>query len=193
MEIKEAFEILGNSNLPASIRLEDTNDLKYRLMKEFDIDFMEGAAAAIGIRSEEDAKSAVSMALQSRKIERGLEEARQKIVRPHIDYQKAVNELVKAFKDKLFQIEENLRLKTEKWMLEQSSNPFTSIDGIEVEDGSMKLSETWDFEVMNPDRVPTEFLMIDEKSIKDAVKNGIRNIPGVKIFKFSKSSLRIKN
>jgi hypothetical protein len=41
-----------------------------------------------------------------------------------------------------------------------------------------------------PSAVPVEFLMVNEKAIRAAVKAGVRNIPGVNIFQKEELSVR---
>ncbi|MBN1663417.1 MAG: hypothetical protein JW943_07445 [Deltaproteobacteria bacterium] len=40
----------------------------------------------------------------------------------------------------------------------------------------------WKFEIDNPGQVPREYLCPDEDKIKDAVKSGVREIPGIRIY-----------
>jgi len=40
----------------------------------------------------------------------------------------------------------------------------------------------WDFEVVDLSKVPVEYLMINEKAVREAIRNGAREIEGVKIF-----------
>lgn len=40
----------------------------------------------------------------------------------------------------------------------------------------------WTFRVTDPSQVPAEFLIVDEKKIREAVRAGARQIPGVEIF-----------
>lgn len=40
----------------------------------------------------------------------------------------------------------------------------------------------WVFEIENADSVPRGFLMVDEKKIRAAIADGVREIPGVRIF-----------
>lgn len=50
---------------------------------------------------------------------------------------------------------------------------------------SMKVAgatRRWTFEITSADEVPLEFWVIDEKKIREAVKNGAREIPGVRIY-----------
>lgn len=178
---------------PPALQTVDLEVLKYQLTREFDIDMLEGAAAALGVRTEEDAKGALSMALQARKLEKALDESRAQIVKPHFDYQKAINKLVKDFKDKLTQIEESLKVKIDKWMVEQAENPFTAVDRLEVEDGTITSKKSYDFEVIDEREIPREYLQVDVAAIEKAVKYGVRKIPGVNITEKTETSLRVKN
>jgi septal ring factor EnvC (AmiA/AmiB activator) len=48
----------------------------------------------------------------------------------------------------------------------------------------------WKHEVVNPDLVPREYLTVDDKKIREAVKMGVREIPGVRIFEDSTTVFR---
>lgn len=48
--------------------------------------------------------------------------------------------------------------------------------------GTVKAAKVWTFEVTDPAAVPREFLTIDQTKIRDAVRTGAREIPGVRIF-----------
>ena len=59
-----------------------------------------------------------------------------------------------------------------------------------TEQGSMSFREVWKFDVVTPAEVPRTYLMVDETRIRQAVKAGIREIPGVKIFMDKEPILR---
>lgn len=178
---------------PQAIQVVDLGELKYQLMREFDIDGLENAAAAVGVKTEDDARGALSMALQARKLEKAIDESRAQIVKPHFDYQKAINKLVKDFKDKLTQIEQNLKNKIDTWMVDQQDNPFTAVDRLEVEDGTITTKKSYDFVVEDERLVPLEYKMVDAGAIEKAIKFGARSIPGVKVIEKTETSLRVKN
>lgn len=48
----------------------------------------------------------------------------------------------------------------------------------------------WTFEIVNADKVPREYLVPDEKKIRQAVGMGIREIPGVKIYEKASTVFR---
>lgn len=54
--------------------------------------------------------------------------------------------------------------------------------GVRTDYGSASLTQTWDFEIMDPEQVPRAFLSVNEQAIRGAVRGGARSIPGVRIF-----------
>jgi hypothetical protein len=61
---------------------------------------------------------------------------------------------------------------------------------VRTEEGTLFNREVWKFEVVRSEDVPREYLIIDEKAISQAVKNGIREIPGVRIYPETTVGLR---
>lgn len=61
---------------------------------------------------------------------------------------------------------------------------------INLSTNSASVSMVWDFEVTDKSSLPLEYLKIDEVAIRNAVRNGERNIPGVKIYQKPQLSLR---
>lgn len=51
-------------------------------------------------------------------------------------------------------------------------------------------SKAWTFEIVDFDKVPREFLMVDEKAIRQAIREGTREIAGVRIFQETRVSFR---
>lgn len=51
-------------------------------------------------------------------------------------------------------------------------------------------SRVWVFDVVDANAVPREYLVVDEKKIRAAVRAGAREIPGVKIYQDVKVSIR---
>lgn len=48
--------------------------------------------------------------------------------------------------------------------------------------GAGGFTKFWNYEIQDETKIPISFRMIDEQKIKYAIKNGIREIPGVRIF-----------
>lgn len=47
---------------------------------------------------------------------------------------------------------------------------------------STSTRSVWKHEVVDPGKVPSKYMMVDESAIKAAVKNGERDIPGIRIY-----------
>ena len=58
--------------------------------------------------------------------------------------------------------------------------------------GSVTTKTVWDFEIVDEDKVPRSFMIVNEKAIRAAVKAGVRNIPGVKVFQKEEFAVRAK-
>lgn len=56
--------------------------------------------------------------------------------------------------------------------------------------GSVSAKKVWDFKIIDPAQIPAEFMMVNEKAIRAAVKAGVRNIPGVKIYQREELAVR---
>lgn len=52
------------------------------------------------------------------------------------------------------------------------------------------VTKTWAFEIENDKLVPRDYLMVDEKAIRQAIRDGVRTIPGVRIYQ--EESLRVR-
>ena len=48
--------------------------------------------------------------------------------------------------------------------------------------GDSVTSKRWNFEVTDEMKIPRNFLQVDEKAIRDAIRDGVREIAGVKIY-----------
>lgn len=51
-------------------------------------------------------------------------------------------------------------------------------------------SVKWTHQVVDPEKVPRQYLMVNEAAIKAAVAGGTRSIPGVEIFEAAKTAIR---
>lgn len=158
-----------------------------------DFEHLKEKSNSVIVNSEDSARTALSMAMQTRKLSNQLEHTRKELVKPHMDYQKDLNKVVKDFQAKLDEIQFKMQGKISIWMDEQKDNPFTQLDELQVEDGSITMKKVWEFAIDDPDLIPDEYLVVDEDLIKQAVKNGVRNIKGVRIFQTTQTSMRVKN
>jgi len=56
--------------------------------------------------------------------------------------------------------------------------------------GTVSAKKVWDYEIVDERQIPPEFMMVNEKAIRAAVKAGVRNIPGVKIYQREELAVR---
>jgi hypothetical protein len=56
--------------------------------------------------------------------------------------------------------------------------------------GTASTKKVWKFEITDAQSVPREYLAVDEKAIREAVKAGVRSIPGVNIFETNDIAIR---
>lgn len=51
-----------------------------------------------------------------------------------------------------------------------------------TDSGSSYIRKEWTFEIINPKSIPREYMKVDEQAIRKAVKAGVREISGVRIY-----------
>lgn len=51
-----------------------------------------------------------------------------------------------------------------------------------LDEGSMQTKKVWDFEVVDYGAIPHEYFTFDEKKVRLAIRSGLRDIPGIRIF-----------
>ena len=56
--------------------------------------------------------------------------------------------------------------------------------------GTMSAKKIWKFELTDGTQVPREFMMVNETAIRRAIMDGVREIPGVRIYQEESISIR---
>jgi hypothetical protein len=59
-----------------------------------------------------------------------------------------------------------------------------------TEYGAAHQRKVWTYEIQEESQIPREYLVVDQKKIRQAVKDGIREIPGVKIYQDTQTVIR---
>ena len=59
-----------------------------------------------------------------------------------------------------------------------------------TESGTAFQRKTWEFEIEDEAKVPESYKVVDERLIRAAVKAGVRQIPGVRIYQHTKTQIR---
>ena len=91
----------------------------------------------------------------------------------------------KEEKAELKRIEEEKQAKIEEAKseeLEFDDSDFQQSKTVHSESGATTFKKVTDFEVVNPLEIPREYMQVDLVAIRKAVKSGVKNIPGVRIF-----------
>lgn len=190
-EINE--EIKQKQLMTVEVEKVSVREATESLRAQLNLDPLIKQASDYKITCQEEARQALSMSMQARKIKKALEESRASIVRPHIDFQKAINQIVKDYTTKLESIEENLKTSLESWVEAQNAISDHCPELIlSVTDGSAKQTVELDFKIEDITKVPRKYLVIDEKLVKKAIKAGIRDIEGIKIYEKKTLKMRSK-
>ena len=186
--------IIKEKSLVSNKKIPSATSVAERILKDLKIEPLISLSESHDIRSKSDASQALSMGMQARKIRKRLEVKRLKVVRPYVLFQREVNSIVKGYSEKLQRIEDNLKLKLDTWLKVQSTfEPNFSDLMIEVQDGTISTVIEYEFTLEDIKKIPISYLMIDEKKVKEAIKMGVRDIPGIKIFETKKTKMRVKN
>ena len=159
----------------------------------FALESIENMVCDLIITNNSSAKQAVSMALQARKMKKAISDKKDELLEPLKSFQKHVTLNSSCLIKKLEKLEETLTEKIEAWIEEQNKSPFTHIEKIDVEDGSMNYKYDYEFKVENINEVPFKFLKVDEKAVNKALKSGMRSIPGLDIYETYYATFRVKN
>lgn len=59
--------------------------------------------------------------------------------------------------------------------------PVAQAAAIKTDGATVSAQRHWEFRVIDPSKVPSAFKVVDEKAIRQAVREGVRDIPGVEI------------
>jgi len=169
--------------------------------KQLEIDCineMADKAAKMVIETDSEAAKGLAFALQARTLCNNMEKTRKSIVAPHISFQKAVKQFCDAFTQKLKDMENSIIKKIDAYQdsrkekMVQLDIADTSFENLCIDEGTSKVVMEWDFEVEDPSLVPNMYMIINEKLVKQAIKSGVRKIPGIKIFEKQVRKYRVR-
>lgn len=76
----------------------------------------------------------------------------------------------------------NEAIKVEKQINRLEARPIRVEQTVKSESVATTFRKVWDFEIIQQGSVPREYCSPDATLLRNAIKNGIREIPGVKIF-----------
>jgi hypothetical protein len=164
------------------IRLENASN------SEISLDHMLKLANELTVTNDYGFKQAISMQLQTRKIRTNVDNFRKDLIKPHLDFQRAINKEAKKIEVFLDGIDSIVEGKS-KAFIEQKS---LSSDKFVTEDGTAKVKHVTSWELVDLNLVPREYLMVDETKVNQAIAFGLKNIAGISIKETEELQLRIK-
>lgn len=148
----------------------------------------------------EEANNLLTIAV---KAEKEIEKRRKSIVDPINKQLKEINGFFKKYSEPLKSLigylkSEVLRYQQAKRLEEsKEAREFADALGVEVEEtresiklegaaGTVQSRLVWTFKIADKLKVPSEYLIVDEKKVREAIRNGIREIEGIEIYQEEK-------
>jgi hypothetical protein len=149
---------------------------------------------ALTVDSEESNAIAVELGTRAKKLNKTLEVEKKRIIDQPNDFIKAVRNFCKSFQDQLIRVEQTIKQKittyqTKREKIETPVMPELS-NVTRTDSGSSYMRKKWIAEVIDEDLVPMEYKtkpIPDLPKINKAVKAGIREIAGVRIYQETKT------
>jgi hypothetical protein len=166
-------------------------------------------ANSIDIRDQATAEMAISFAGEARKMKARIEKTKLAITEPYRDFVSDINALAKSYTERLEQVSKAVEFKLTVWKseehnktlardisaeLEGSSDSFSQaiadIRKIRTKNCSAHEKDVWKYEVKDIFDVPIGYLEVNDNSVQLSIKNGVRSIPGLRIYKETVTQLR---
>lgn len=148
------------------------------------VDTMMNRVQAIEVTDSESNQLAVNTILELKEIWTAIEGIRKELVLAPNKYVSFINRLCKDFQDPLKNGENSLRAK---------ANDYANAIGQEktrTEDGTSYQRQDWTFEIVNLADVPREWLVLNETAVMAAIRAGLRQIQGLRIYANTKTVVR---
>lgn len=167
-------------------------------------------AKEVFVIDEKSAQDAMNFASEARKMQKSIESTRLAITHPSRSFISEVNLLAKGYSSRLEQVVDIIQQKICLWKedtrikdLDNTAEMYcdelgmsfeitnqTDLSKIRSVGGTAYERAVWKYEILDYRTVPIDFLEINDSSVKLAIRNGERNIPGLRIYKETKTSFR---
>lgn len=178
---------------------------------EYAIDDALEKAMLFSVSSQWSAEEAMNLIAKLKGYIKKIEEVRKRVNEPHRKATIYNNEKCRPFTDKLERIEHILFAKINAWkvkyeeeqkLLEQEAEQLKNALQLDVSphitrEATLRTSEAlvyektqWKFDIECLSEVPRQYLMIDEEKVEAALKSGVREIPGLKVYQEKKTIIR---
>ena len=177
-------------------------------MYDVQVDKVVMMANQIKVSDSIGAERALEFAGEARKIKKRIEGTRLKITEPYRDFVSEINATAKRYTERLDAVSTAIEAKLTTWKQEEAKKAAeidlsaslengdalilatTDTSKINVANCSAYDRDVWKYEVADIFQVPIDYLEVNQNSVKLSIKNGIRNIPGLRIYKETVTQLR---
>lgn len=152
---------------------------------------------SLEIKSQWDVKRSIDYVARARDLKDQIDEKRKELTKDAKDFCGKVSSLAKAFTEPLSMVEDMIVQKIEHYRMHNEEDIIDLLPGSDEMDLMIPSFQTEDktrsdlatlntrishtFELQDANLVPREYLVVDEKKVNLALKNGIRTIPGLLI------------
>lgn len=161
-------------------------DVRYQIEQYKDlVEKSVDAIKSLPIQGREDAEKALDLACDAINLKERIEDKVDEIIGPAKQFQAEVKAIARDFVNNLDEVKGAVVGKIEDWKLGSCYVGKLGTSKISANE-----STTYEFHVTNLDKVPREYLTIDEDRIKLDVKAGKRKIQGLEIVEKKKTILR---
>jgi hypothetical protein len=184
------------------------------------IDIAESQSKKIQVRGLESEKTSIELAASAKKLDKVIDGARMSAKRPYLDFNSALDKIVRPLQKRLKAIESGERKKCTKFRNDllqkeqeaaaaeaaRASKPKISLGGLNLPSpkpapvaeakvdsrtaGSGSYKKVPVAELFDLSKVPVKYLTVDWKIVKEDLDAGIMNIPGFNIKTEMKMTLR---
>lgn len=189
-----------------------TNEMEDTLRTfEYAIDDTLERAMLYDVCSHWSAEEAMNLISRVKGYGKKIEEIRKRINDPYRKMMTYNNEKCRPFLERLERIETILVSKIEVWKMKYAKEqeemekeaellrdalqlevtPFVKTEAcLRTCDALAYEKTTMKFDIEDLSQIPREYLMVDEDKVKEAIKAGVREIPGLKIYAEKKTIIR---
>ena len=155
------------------------------------------------------AERALEFAGEARKMKKRIEGTRLKITEPYRDFVTEINTTAKKYTERLDSVSKTVEGKLHEWKCAEDNKALAhdisaSMEGcgdaldlaiqdtrkIEARNCIASTKDIWKYDIANMREIPIEYLEINDLCVKQAIKSGLRSIPGLKIYKETVTQLR---
>jgi hypothetical protein len=191
------------------------NEDVYQKLSEFTshVEWAVQLAVKVVVTDKISAGIAINVVAESRGIKKKIDSTRKELGEPAKKFLAKLKDIADGFTDKLEQIDQSISSKVEAWKKLESQaemnkdqaaffseefgvelNPYMPEDTSKIKsEGATAFEQTVQtFELEDISKVPMEYLCVDEKKVKLALKLGISSIAGLKIISETKTIIRSK-